>query len=95
MAMHPNNRLQKLAELLSADAAVLTDPNSEGFQKGLLRWSDIGRKTPKAIVLPASEGDCQAIVSAVSPQHFHEVDVACRSNGQCQAKFRLWSSLVA
>ena len=64
VAMELDSQLQTLKESLS-DAQVLTDANTESFQTYLLRWSDIGLKTPKAIVLPKSERDCQSVVSGL------------------------------
>jgi hypothetical protein len=64
VAMNLDNQLRTLKESLS-DAQVLTDANTESFQTYLLRWSDIGLKTPRAIVLPRSELDCQVVVSSL------------------------------
>lgn len=52
----------ELKEVLTPDCKVLRDPNDLNFAEYLKRWTDIGLKTPGAIVLPTSESDCQNIV---------------------------------
>lgn len=42
---------------LSAQAKVLTNPDSEEFKQLNLRWSDIDRKIPGAIIVPGVEED--------------------------------------
>lgn len=42
---------------LSAQAKVLTNPDSEEFKQLILRWSDIDRKIPGAIIVPGVEED--------------------------------------
>ncbi|KIY64427.1 FAD-binding domain-containing protein [Cylindrobasidium torrendii FP15055 ss-10] len=47
---------------LSKEADVLTPTDGEAFERRLVRWSEYDRKTPAAIVLPATDAD---IVSTV------------------------------
>lgn len=49
---------------LSAQAKVLTNPNSEEFQQLNLRWSDINRKLPGAIVVAGVEADVVKTVTS-------------------------------
>ncbi|KAF9480759.1 FAD-binding domain-containing protein [Pholiota conissans] len=51
------------AAKLSSTSRVLTDSTDKAFQQCLLRWSDIGRSTPGAIVLAGSEDDVVTVVS--------------------------------
>jgi len=57
--------LTLLAQLhggLSAQARILTDPDDEEFVQLCLRWSDIDRKVPGAIIVAGDETD---VVKAV------------------------------
>jgi len=49
---------------LSAQAKVLTNPDSEEFQQLILRWSDINRKIPGAIVVAGVEADVVKTVTS-------------------------------
>jgi hypothetical protein len=53
---------------LSAQAKVLTNPNSQEFQQLTLRWSDINRKVPGAIVVAGVEADVVKTVTSFSIQ---------------------------
>lgn len=53
---------------LSAQAKVLTNPDSEEFQQLILRWSDINRKVPGAIVVAGVEADVVKTVTSFSIQ---------------------------
>lgn len=89
--MLSNSQLQALAETLSAEAELLTDAKSERFETYLLRWSDIGRKIPRAIVLPKSERDCQTVVGDMFAI-FITIRwklMSIRSNGQYRTMFLL------
>jgi hypothetical protein len=51
---------------------ILTDKNDYKFQEHTKRWSDIDRKIPAAIVLPASEEQIQQTVGKAAyncPHH--------------------------
>lgn len=58
--------IKKLQSSLSLQAKVLTNPGSEEFQQLLLRWSDIDRKTPGAIVVAGTEAD--VAIAVICPQ---------------------------
>ena len=49
---------------LSTGAKILTDSSKAEFQKLLARWTDIDKKEPFAIVMPATEDDIVKAVSA-------------------------------
>ena len=48
---------------VSANAKVLSDASAEEFKTSLEHWTDLGHKTPGAIVFPATEEDIVKIVS--------------------------------
>lgn len=50
---------------LSAQAKVLTNPDSEEFQQLIVRWSDIDRKVPGAIVVAGVEEDVVKTVNNI------------------------------
>lgn len=54
--------LASLKQNLSPNVEMLIDPSDAAFQERLQRWSDIGKQTPAAIVLPTSEEEIQKIV---------------------------------
>ncbi|TVY82051.1 FAD-linked oxidoreductase [Lachnellula suecica] len=58
--------LPELRTALTPSCEILTDPSDANFVEHLKRWTDIDLKTPGAIVLPTSEGDCQKIVKWAS-----------------------------
>lgn len=59
----------QLQSNLSSQAKVLTDSQSEEFQQLLLRWSDIDRKIPGAIVVAGVEADVAiAVIFSLHPE---------------------------
>ena len=56
------SQITALKELVGPDCAILTHPAEAKFQEHSKRWTDIGRKTPAAIVLPRTEEDIQKVV---------------------------------
>ena len=54
---------------LSAQAKVLTNPDSEEFQQLIVRWSDIDRKVPGAIVVAGVEEDVVKTVNNILLSH--------------------------
>ena len=55
--------LEELKTSTSPGITILTDQHDAQFQEYAERWTDIGRKTPAAIVLPLSEEQIQATVT--------------------------------
>ena len=58
--------LELLKKQLSTEATILSDSSSHEFQTLLKRWSDTDIEIPAAIVLPATEVDCQRAVCQLS-----------------------------
>ena len=54
--------VQELQAHVGPDIEILTDASNIHFQEYAKRWTDIDRKTPSAIVLPASEEQIQKTV---------------------------------
>jgi hypothetical protein len=55
-------KVSKLQALLGPDVDILTDQHDKAFIEYAKRWTDVGRKTPAAIVLPTSEEHIQRTV---------------------------------
>lgn len=56
-----------LADLVSSSQVdVLTDEHDATFQRLMQRWTDIDKRTPYAIICPASEADIQKVVRLAS-----------------------------
>ncbi|EAT82263.1 hypothetical protein HBI56_238390 [Parastagonospora nodorum] len=55
-------KVGKLQALLGPDVSILTDQHDQAFIEYAKRWTDVGRKTPAAIVLPTSEEEIQRTV---------------------------------
>ncbi|KAI1134308.1 FAD-binding domain-containing protein [Hypoxylon sp. FL0543] len=53
-------KLEKLS--LSGDSKIWTDPSKADFQESLARWTDVDKKEPGAVILPATENDIVEIV---------------------------------
>ena len=51
-----------LKAIVGPDCEILTDPAGPNFQEYAKRWTDIGRQTPAAIVLPRTEQHIQKVV---------------------------------
>ena len=56
------SQITALKAIVGPDCAILTDPAEAKFQEYGKRWTDIGRETPAAIVLPRTEEDIQKVV---------------------------------
>lgn len=56
------SQITALKGIVDPDCAILTDPADADFQEYSKRWTDIGRETPAAIVLPRTEEDIQKVV---------------------------------
>jgi len=54
--------IERLQANLSPQAKILTNLDDEEFQQFLLRWSDINRKIPGAIVVAGVEADVVTVV---------------------------------
>ena len=50
---------------MSGEAKILSDASQPEFQESLARWTDVGKKQPGAVVLPAIEDDAVKIVRTV------------------------------
>ncbi|KAI1407333.1 FAD-binding domain-containing protein [Hypoxylon sp. FL1857] len=53
-------KLQKVS--LSGESKIWTDPSKADFQESLARWTDVDKKEPGAVILPATENDIVEIV---------------------------------
>ena len=71
---------------LSDAAKVLTDPSDTEFQELLARWTDIDKKVPFAIVMPASEDDIVKTVSVIgqATQSPREINRTFQGQSSCQ-----------
>ena len=56
------SRITALKEIVAPDCEILTDVTESDFKNNAQRWTDIGRETPAAIVLPRTEEDIQKTV---------------------------------
>ena len=56
------SQITALKDIVNPDCAILTDPAEASFQGYSKRWTDIGRESPAAIVLPRTEEDIQKVV---------------------------------
>ena len=56
------SQITALKDIVNPDCAILTDPAEANFQEYSKRWTDIGRESPAAIVLPRREDDIQKVV---------------------------------
>jgi hypothetical protein len=56
--------VQDLRPILSTNALILDDRDSEDFKAALIRWSDVDLQVPAAIVKPATEDDIVVTVSS-------------------------------
>lgn len=56
------SQITALKGIVDPDCTILTDPAEADFQEYSKRWTDIGRETPAAIVLPRTEEDIQKVV---------------------------------
>ncbi|KAK2775716.1 hypothetical protein FQN53_003083 [Emmonsiellopsis sp. PD_33] len=54
--------LLSLCVELIPEARVLADPTDAEFRRRLERWTDIEKKVPSAIILPATENDIEKII---------------------------------
>lgn len=60
------NVIADLASKLSPNAKIVTEGGEE-WNSLLVRWSDIGKQTPAAIVSVATEADIQETVRPLQP----------------------------
>ncbi|PWY82037.1 FAD binding domain-containing protein [Aspergillus heteromorphus CBS 117.55] len=58
MSAHVFSQLPALQATVASDCRILQDPEDSAFQERLRRWTNIGRQTPTAIILPRTEEDC-------------------------------------
>ncbi len=56
------SRITALEAVVGPDCEILKDSNEANFQEYAKRWTDIGRETPAAIVLPRTEEDIEKVV---------------------------------
>ena len=79
---------------LSSNAQLLVESSSKDFQQALERWTNLGLKTPHAIVVVATEDD---ILNTVSSQILPRQDTlpltTSRSNWQLLTTFHLLPKL--
>jgi FAD/FMN-containing dehydrogenase len=62
MAKFDLEKLHQLRNSVGKGIDILTDPTDAAFIKHAKRWTDIDRKIPAAIILPASEEEIQKTV---------------------------------
>ena len=67
MSWHKSNTLVQsrntaLEAIVGPDCEILKDSNEANFENYAQRWTNIGRETPAAIVLPLTEEDIQKVV---------------------------------
>ncbi|KAK7992146.1 FAD binding domain-containing protein [Apiospora saccharicola] len=62
MTQHVSQSLAALQEHVGPGLEILTQNDSSRFQEFAKRWTDIGRETPAAIILPETEGQIQKTV---------------------------------
>lgn len=60
--MSVQSRISELKSIVTSGCEILTDQTDASFQEHSKRWSDIGRQTPAAIVLPRKAEDIQKVV---------------------------------
>ena len=65
--MHRPSELLPLRETLESESDILTDPSHKSFQSLMERWTDVGKQTPSAIVVPCSEQDLEKTVFPTLP----------------------------
>ena len=59
------NTLEQLRDSVGKALEILTDQSDTTFQDRAKRWTDIDRKTPAAIILPANEEEIQKTVRLI------------------------------
>ena len=64
-----NKVVTDLASKLSSNAKIVTE-QAEEWDSLLVRWSNIGKQTPAAIIVVATEADIQETVSPPPQQIF-------------------------
>ena len=60
--MSVQERITALEAIVGPDCEILKDSTGADFKTYAQRWTDVGRETPAAIVLPRTEEDIQKVV---------------------------------
>ncbi|KAF9556156.1 FAD-binding domain-containing protein [Agrocybe pediades] len=77
--------VDRLRSNLSVAASILTDPESSDFQELCLRWSDINRRAPGAIIVAGDEKDVEQAVGLAAELSIPFVP--------CSGGHSLWSTI--
>ncbi|KAF4615002.1 hypothetical protein D9613_002460 [Agrocybe pediades] len=77
--------VDRLRSKLSVAASILTDPESKQFQELCLRWSDINRRVPGAIIVASNEADVEQTVALAAELSIPFVP--------CSGGHSLWSTI--
>ncbi|KAK8029864.1 FAD binding domain-containing protein [Apiospora rasikravindrae] len=68
MTQHVSQSLAALQEHAGPELEILTQNDGSHLQEFARRWTDIGRETPAAIVLPETKGKIEKTATATNPQ---------------------------
>jgi len=78
---------------LSSDTKILSDPQDAAFHESMMRWTDVDKKQPCAVVMPATEDDIVKLVRTqlIDPSIPPRL-VPTQTSHQCPRK-KKWSQI--